>query len=125
MSKEEKRVFNIAVDKIPEDKEHEYVEKVKEWIKAQPNIMPKDNDFKLPLEDITYYKGMNKEEMTQYLKTKYGLVFTDIYWEVTDDGEFMIMFDDLRGDLPEDIWDICYYKGFRLDYYDNEIEVVR
>jgi hypothetical protein len=27
--------------------------------------------------------------------------------------------------LPEDIWDICYYKGFRLDYYNNEIEVVR
>jgi hypothetical protein len=118
-------VFNIELDNIPKDKEHEYIEKVKEWIKTQPNTMPKDNDFKLPPKDITYYKGMNKEEMTQYLKTKYGLVFTDIYWEVTDDGEFMIMFDDLRGDLPEDIWDICYYKGFRLDYYNNEIEVVR
>jgi hypothetical protein len=125
MSKEKKRVFNIEVDNIPKDKEHEYIEKVKEWIKTQPSTISKDNDFKLPLEDITYYKRMNKEEMTQYLKTKYGLVFTDIYWEVTDDGEFMIMFDDLRGDLPEDIWDICYYKGFRLDYYDNEIEVVR
>ena len=36
-----------------------------------------------------------------------------------------IMFDNLRGDLPKDIWDICYYKGFRMDYFDNEIEVTK
>jgi hypothetical protein len=61
MSKEEKRVFNIEAGKILEDKVHEYIEKVKEWIKTQPNTISKDNDFKLPLEDITYY-NQNKDE---------------------------------------------------------------
>ena len=68
---------------------------------------------------------MSKEEITQYLRDKYNVVFTDIYWEVASNGEFMIMVDNLEGDLPEDIWDICYYKGFRMDYFDNEIEVTK
>jgi hypothetical protein len=61
MSKEEKRVFNIEVGKIPEDEVHEYIEKMKEFLKTQPNIISKNNDFKLPPEDITYY-NQNKDE---------------------------------------------------------------
>jgi hypothetical protein len=60
-SKKEKRVFKIEVGEIPKDNVQEYIEELKKSFMKQPNTISKDNDFKLPPKDITYY-NQNKDE---------------------------------------------------------------
>ena len=65
---------------------------------------------------------MTKQELTDKLN-KLGCFFEDIYWELDDEGDAMIMLDNHTGKELNNIWDVCYYSGFREDYMGNKIEI--
>lgn len=65
---------------------------------------------------------MTKQEITDKLN-KLGCFFEDIYWEIDNEGNAMIMLDNHTGKEIDNIWDICYYSGFREDFMGNQIEI--